>query len=171
MFTPAVSDTSQLDQLRLVAIDVTDGRLRTAPEGTFRTYAARLERPRQIGNCAPRSCLPCVSVTPCHLQARMGWTIFPAWAGKTVLAEPRSTARLGGWVQDMKPGTHSVCRGAARALLESGGSLSQLFRAGRRHSSAYKLYIWGGRARRPYPPCRRMPPTTSSGAARRAAFS
>ena len=71
MFTPAVSDTSQLDQLRLVAIDVTGGRLRTAPEGTFRTYAARLERPRRSGTARSAAVCPVCQLRPAI--CRLAW--------------------------------------------------------------------------------------------------
>ena len=41
--------------------------------------------------------------------------------------------------------THSPRRGAARAILEVGGSLSQLLRSGRRRSSAYQPNLDLGR--------------------------
>ena len=38
-------------------------------------------------------------------------------------------------------GTHSLRRGAARAILEATGSFSLLLRLGRWHSSAFQLYL------------------------------
>ena len=38
-------------------------------------------------------------------------------------------------------GTHSLRRGAARAILETAGSFSRLLRLGRWHSSAFQLYL------------------------------
>ena len=62
-----------------------------------------------------------------------------------VLTELRSVGRAGGWPQAEKLGTHSIRRGAARAILEAGGSFAQLLRAGQWHSSAYKVYLDMGR--------------------------
>ena len=95
---------------------------------------------------APQLSCPVCQVWPaiCRL-AQVGRPTLPAWTGRSVLAELRPAARLGGWVQAMKLGAHSVRRGAARAILEAGGSFSQLLRAGQWHSSAYKLYLDMGR--------------------------
>ena len=87
----------------------------------------------------------------CHLwpaicrSTPVGQPLFPSWTGKLVLTELRSVAHASGWTQAAKLGTHSVRRGAARAILEAGGSFSQLLRAGQWHSSAYKLYLDMGR--------------------------
>ena len=82
----------------------------------------------------------------CHLQTRTSRTArLPRVGGESVLTELRSAAHLGGWAQATKLGTHSVRRGAARAILEAGGSFSQLLRAGQWHSTAYKLYLDMGR--------------------------
>ena len=87
----------------------------------------------------------------CHLWpaicriAAIGQPFCPTWTGELVLAELRSLARAGGWAQASNLGTHSVRRGAARAILEAGGSFPQLLGAGQWHSSAYKLYLDMGR--------------------------
>ena len=87
----------------------------------------------------------------CHLWpavcriAATGKHLFPTWTGKLVLTELRPLARAGGWTQAAKLGTHSVRRGAARAILEAGGSFSQLLRAGQWRSLAYKLFLGMGR--------------------------
>ena len=62
-----------------------------------------------------------------------------------VLTELRAAGRAGGWPQAEKLGTRSIRRGAARAILEAGGSFAQLLRAGQWHSSAYKVYLDMGR--------------------------
>ena len=77
--------------------------------------------------------------------AHVGQPVFPGWTGKSVLTELRSAAHLGGWAQVTKLGTHSIRQGAARAILEAGGSFSQLLRAGQWRSSTYKLYLDMGR--------------------------
>ena len=42
-------------------------------------------------------------------------------------------------------GTHFFRRGAARAILEAGGSLPQFLRSGQCRSSGYQLYLGLGR--------------------------
>ena len=73
--------------------------------------------------------------------ASAGEQPFPVRAGKKVLAELRGIAELKGWRGAGRLGTHSSRRGAARAILEAGGSLSQLLRAGHWRASAHQLYL------------------------------
>ena len=47
---------------------------------------------------------------------------------------------LGGWENTDRPGTHSSRRGAARTILEAGGSFAQPLKAGNRHSAKYRHY-------------------------------
>ena len=102
--------------------------------------------PGSLGLHAPQLYCPARLLRPaiCRIAA-IGQPIFPTWAGRLVLTELRSLARAGGWTQASKLGTHSVRRGAARAILAAGGSFSKLLRAGQWHSSAYKLYLDMGR--------------------------
>ena len=73
--------------------------------------------------------------------AHAGAFLFPNWTAKGVLLELRSLARARGWTQANRLGTRSCQRGAARAILEAGGSLSQLLRAGQWRSSAFRLHL------------------------------
>ena len=85
--------------------------------------------------CPARHLWPAI----CRIAA-IGQPLFPTWTGKLVLAELRPLARAGGLAQPSKLSSHSVRRGAVRAILEARGSFSQLLRAGQWRSSAYKLY-------------------------------
>ena len=58
-----------------------------------------------------------------------------------MLSELRYFAAGREWPRAAKLGTHSFRRGAARAILEAGGSFSQLLRSGQWRSSAYQLYL------------------------------
>ena len=95
---------------------------------------------------APQLYCPVRHLRPaiCRIAA-IGQPLSPKRKGKLVLTELRSLARAGGWAQASKLGTHSVRRGAARAILEAGGSFSQLLRAGQWRSLAYKLCLDMGR--------------------------
>ena len=73
-------------------------------------------------------------------QAPVGGALFEGWTGKRVLAELRYFAEGREWPRANRLGTHSFRRGAARAILEAGGSFAQLLRPGQWHSSAYQLY-------------------------------
>ena len=53
----------------------------------------------------------------------------------------RSVAGLFGWEEAARLGAYGVMQGAARAILEDGGSFSQLVRAGRWRSAPYRLYL------------------------------
>ena len=57
----------------------------------------------------------------------------------------RSFAQTQYWQQGSRMGTHSLRRGAARAILESGGPFFQLLRSGQWPSSAYELCLDLGR--------------------------
>ena len=58
-----------------------------------------------------------------------------------MLSELRYFAEGREWPRANRLGTHSFRRGAARAILEAGGSFAQLLRSGQWHSSAYQLYL------------------------------
>ena len=62
-----------------------------------------------------------------------------------MLSELRYFAEGREWPRATKLGTHSFRRGAARAILEAGGSFSQLLRSGQWRSAAYQLYLDLGR--------------------------
>ena len=70
-----------------------------------------------------------------------GEKLFPGITGSTFTHSLRSMARQFGWEKAEKLGTHSIRRGAARAILAAGGTFAQLLRAGQWHSSAYRLYL------------------------------
>ena len=67
--------------------------------------------------------------------------LFPGITGPTFTHSLRSMARQFGLEKAEKLGTHSIRRGAARAILAAGGTSAQLLRAGQWHSSAYRLYL------------------------------
>ena len=68
-----------------------------------------------------------------------GGKLFPGVTEPTFTHPLRSMARQFGWVKAEKLGAHSIRRGAARAILEAGGALAQLLKAGQWNSSAYRL--------------------------------
>ena len=74
-------------------------------------------------------------------RAPVGGALFEGWAGKRVLSELRYFAEGREWPRATKLGAHSFRGGAARAILEAGGSFSQLLRSGQWRSSAYQLYL------------------------------
>ena len=67
--------------------------------------------------------------------------IFPEITGPTFARSLRSMPRQFGWEKADKLGTHSIRRGAARAILAAGGTSDQLLKAGQWHLSAYRLYL------------------------------
>ena len=71
----------------------------------------------------------------------VGDTLFLGWNGKRALSGLRGFAAGRNWPRGGKLGTHSFRRGAARAILEAGGSFPQLLRSGQWRSSAYQLYL------------------------------
>ena len=73
--------------------------------------------------------------------ASAGEQLFPGCAGEKALAELREFEELKDWREAGRLGAHSFRRGAARAILEAGGSFSQLPRSGQWRSSAYQLYL------------------------------
>ena len=90
----------------------------------------------------PQLLCPVCQLWPAIRQrAPVGGALFEGWTGKRVLSELRFFAEGRGWPRANKLGTHSFRRGAARAILEAGGSFSQLLRSGQWHSSAYQLYL------------------------------
>ena len=78
-------------------------------------------------------------------RAAVGEPPSPGRAGKKVLTEPRALAGARNWPRGDRLGTHSFRRRAARAILEAGGSSSQLLRSGHWRPSAYQLYLDLGR--------------------------
>ena len=62
--------------------------------------------------------------------ALAGARLFPSRTGKDVLDELRSFARAKEWRNAERIGTQSLLMGAAREILEAGGSLAQLLEAG-----------------------------------------
>ena len=90
----------------------------------------------------PQLLCPVCQLWPAIRQrAPVGGALFEGWAGKRVLSELRYFAAGRERARAAKLGTHSFRRGAARAILEAGGSFSQLLRSGQWHSSAYQLYL------------------------------
>ena len=90
----------------------------------------------------PQLLCPVRQLRPAIRQpAAAGGPLFPGRAGNNVLTELRASAWARKWPRSDKLGTHSFRRGAARAILEAGGSFSQLLRLGQWRSSAYKLYL------------------------------
>ena len=69
-----------------------------------------------------------------------GGPLLEGWAGKRVPSDLRDFAAGREWPRGAKLGAHSFRRGAARTILEAGGSFSQLLRSGQWPSSAYQLY-------------------------------
>ena len=72
-------------------------------------------------------------------------TLSPGWTVKKPLQELRSFTRNKEWRDGGGAGRHSFRRGAARAILEAGGSVSCLLRSGQWRSSAYELHFDLGR--------------------------
>ena len=90
----------------------------------------------------PRLLCPVCQLWPAIRQrAAVGAPLFPSWAGKKALPELRAFSGARNWRRGDKLGTHSPRRGAARAILEAGGSLPQLLRSGQWRSSAYQLNL------------------------------
>ena len=78
-------------------------------------------------------------------KAAMGEPLLGSWKAQRVLQEIRAFAQPKDWYWGERMGTHSFRRGAARAVLGAGGSLSKLLRSGQWHSSAYQPYVDLGR--------------------------
>ena len=74
-------------------------------------------------------------------RAPVGGLLFPGRNGKRALSELRDFAAGREWPRGGKLGTHSFRMGAARAILEAGGSFPRLLRSGQWRSSAYELYL------------------------------
>ena len=70
-----------------------------------------------------------------------GEKLFPNITGSTFVSSLRCMARQLGWEKSERLGAHSIRRGAARAILDAGGTFAQLLKAGQWHSSAYRLYL------------------------------
>ena len=94
----------------------------------------------------PELLRPACQLRPAIRQrTALGDPLFPGWAGRGVLSGFRTFAEGRNWPRGEKLGTRSFRRGAARAILEAGGSFPQLLRSGQWRSSAYKLYLDLGR--------------------------
>ena len=74
-------------------------------------------------------------------RVRPGEKLSPGLTGPSFDGKLRSEARQFGWERPERFETHSIRRGAARAMLGAGGSFAQLLKAGHWHSSAYRLYL------------------------------
>ena len=70
-----------------------------------------------------------------------GEKLFPNITGSTFVSSLRCMARQLGREKSERLGAHSIRRGAARAILDAGGTFAQLLKAGQWHSSAYRLYL------------------------------
>ena len=91
---------------------------------------------------APQLSCPVCQMWPAIRQlAATGGQLFSGWAGKKISTELRSFGESRERHGAGRLGTHSCRRRAARAMLEAGGSFSQLLRAGQWRSSAYQLYL------------------------------
>ena len=86
-------------------------------------------------------CPTCVLWDAICGRVRAGDMLFPGLSGPRFTDKLRNMARHLGWERSEKLGSHSIRRGAARAILEAGGSFAQLLKAGQWHSSAYRLYL------------------------------
>ena len=90
----------------------------------------------------PQLLCPVCQLWPAIRQrAPAGGALFEGWNGKRVLSDLRDFAAGREWPRAAKLGTNSVRRGAARAMLEAGGSFPQLLRSGQWRSSAYQLFL------------------------------
>ena len=74
-------------------------------------------------------------------RVRTGDKLSPGVSGPGFADRSRSLDRRLGWDRAERLGPHSIRRGAARAILEAGGSFAQLLKAGQWHSSAFRLYL------------------------------
>ena len=72
-------------------------------------------------------------------SARWGGGFF--FSGPGFTDELGSKARCCGWERAGRLGPHKTRRGAARAILDAGGSFAKLLRAGHWHSSAYRAHL------------------------------
>ena len=90
-------------------------------------------------------CLICSSWPAIRAKTEEGEDLFPGCTGRGGLTELRAVARQQGWGRAAKLGAHAFRRGAARAILSSGGSFAQLLKGGQWYSSAYQRYLDLGR--------------------------
>ena len=86
------------------------------------------------------SCPACRAWPAITRVARAGGGLSPEMAARKLLGEPRSFANARGWGNSESAGAHFLRRGAARAILAAGGSVSHVLRSRRRRSSAFRLY-------------------------------
>ena len=79
----------------------------------------------------PQLFRPVCQLRPAVRQlAASGEQLSPGWAGKKVTTELKSFGELKEWHGPGRRGALSFRRGAARAILEGGGSCPRLHRAG-----------------------------------------
>ena len=86
-------------------------------------------------------CPTCVLWGAICRRVRAGQMLFPGLTGPLFTDKLRRMARSLGYEKAERLGSHSIRRGAARAILEAGGSFAQLLKAGQWHSSAFRLYL------------------------------
>ena len=83
----------------------------------------------------------------CFLQgqicqgAQPGARFPPAWTGQMFTDSLRKLPTRFGREGARRLGAHRVRGGAARSILETGGTFAQILIAGQWHSSAYRLYL------------------------------
>ena len=71
----------------------------------------------------------------------VGDLIFPSFQSVNLIRHLRSRGTQLRWPAAEKLGTHSLRRGAARALVAAGGTFAQLLRAGQWRGNAVRLYL------------------------------
>ena len=86
-------------------------------------------------------CPVCVLWETIRRRERTGGKLSPGASGPGFTDRLRSLARRLGWERAERLGPLSIRRGAARAILEAGGSFAQLLKAGHWHSSALRYYL------------------------------
>ena len=98
--------------------------------------------PRSLEIHVPQMfCPTCVLWGAICRRVRAGDMLFPGLTGPRFTDKLRRMARSLGWEKAERLGSRSIRRGAARAILEAGGSFAQLLMAGQWHSSAFRLYL------------------------------
>ena len=86
-------------------------------------------------------CPGCILRPAIARRVHAGDRLFPAWNSRKALQALRTFGEANGRKDAGRMGTHSLGRGAARAILEAGNSLAQLLRSGHWRSSAFQLYL------------------------------
>ena len=90
----------------------------------------------------PQLLCPVCSIWPVvRDRVVVGDLIFPSLQSVNLIRHLRSRGTQLRWPAAEKLGTHSLRRGAARALVAAGGTFAQLLRAGQWHGNAVRLYL------------------------------